>query len=207
MFDVIHIGSVVTAMVGACCAIGGRGNRSAVVWFPELVMVVAMLDIITGVRLVAPMVWAAAMVALALWVAIDVRMTRITVITGADRRLGAMKGEMRAAMTVLRGASLIVMGLLMLVMSTHSGMASTTSGLTNSGHGAHTSNTAVLQQFVVLCVAGVLGLAFWVATRLRREAKAPSFNHDVRVYLRFLGPLEVISMASSLTLMTMATIL
>lgn len=202
MLEAIHIGSVVTATVGACCAVGDARDRSAVVWFPELVMVAAMLDVITGVGLVAPMVWAALLVGMALWMAIDIRMLRNAVTTARHRHTDSLRG----GMTVLRGASLVVMALLMLVMSAHSGMASTTSGLTNSGHAAHAGGTAVLQQFVVLCVAGVLGLAAWVVTRLVREAKASSATHDARVYLRFLGPLEVISMASSLTLMTMATI-
>lgn len=198
MLEAIHIGSVVTAAVGACCAVGARRNRSAVVWLPELVMVAAMLDIITGVGLVAPMLWAAVLVGLALWVGIDVRMQRHAIFVPVDRHAGAVRG----AMTVLRGTSLVVMGLLMLVMSA----PVTRTGVGMSSHGVHEMTGGIVQQFVIACAAGVVGLGIWVATRLVREGMAQRDDRGARFFLRFLGPLEIVSMTSSLVLMSLAVV-
>jgi len=205
MLEAIHIGSVVTATVGACCAVGARGNRSAVVWLPELVMVAAMLDIITGVGLVAPMVWAAVLVGLALWVGLDIRMRRNGPLSTMVRHSDSVRG----AMAVLRGTSLVVMGLLMLVMAAplaHSVGASGTISGGHGGHGAHEISGSLVLQCAVGGAAGVLGLAVWVATRLAFEARRGTREPQSRFFFRFLGPLEIASMAGSLILMTIAAV-
>jgi hypothetical protein len=202
MLEVIHIGSVVTAAVGACCAVGARGNRSTVVWLPEIVMVAAMLDIIMGVGLVAPMVWAAVLVGLALWVGLDIRMRRNGPLRGKVRHSDSVRG----AMAVLRGTGLVVMGLLMLVMAVPLAPTAAAGGTISDGHGAHEISGSLVLQCAVGGAAGVLGLAVWVATRLAVEARRGPQEPQSRFFFRFLAPLEIASMAGSLILMSIAAV-
>ena len=143
MVEVLHVGSLFPAAVGACCALGDRRARSAVVWVPALVMLVAMLDVTVGVRLVHPLVWALALVALSVWPAVAHR--RGTVSVGGS-------------MSIQRSLGLLIVAGLIVAMG-HSGAM--------VGH----HSGGMWPVLGVAVVVGYTAFTLWLAARLARGAR------------------------------------
>ncbi|ERK69569.1 hypothetical protein N136_04106, partial [Leifsonia aquatica ATCC 14665] len=67
MIEALHLGSMLPATLGACCVAGGADRRSPLAWLGMLAMLAAMADTMLLPRpVLAPVVWAALLVALAL---------------------------------------------------------------------------------------------------------------------------------------------
>ncbi|SDZ42062.1 hypothetical protein [Herbiconiux ginsengi] len=141
MAEVLHLGALGAAGLGACCvALDGARPRVREVLL-ALTMVAAMLDVVSGLRLVPVLVWSALTVALAL--ALAVRRRRSSEAPGVGRmRLHSSLGA-------------IVMAGLMLVMG----------GGRAAAHGHHGSTAPLL--LGTLVIAAVV-LAAAALPELRR---------------------------------------
>jgi len=141
MLEVLHIGSLLPAAVGACCAVGDRQQRSVVAWVPALVMLAAMLDVTVGWSLVHPLVWSLLLAGLSVWPAL------------AHRRARAGRG---GEMAVQRSLGLLIVAGLILAMG-HSSMV-----------GGHHS-TVVWPALGLAAAIGFTGFSLWLAARLSRD--------------------------------------
>ncbi|WP_313545766.1 hypothetical protein [Leifsonia aquatica] len=110
MIEALHLGSMLPATLGACCVAGGADRRSPLAWLGMLAMLAAMADTMLLPRpVLAPVVWAALLVALALATALRQRLRpRPTAGGPSDHPVRAMAVH-RALQAVLM-AGLIVVG-------------------------------------------------------------------------------------------------
>ncbi|UAJ81162.1 hypothetical protein IT072_09350 [Leifsonia sp. ZF2019] len=144
MIEALHLGSMLPAALGACCVAGGADRRSPLAWLGMLAMLAAMADTMLMPRpLLAPIVWAAALVLVALATAVQGRLRAVP-------PAGSPTHPSRT-MTAHRSLQAVLMaGLIATAGSHHSGSAV---------GGAHASHG-----LPVLLVLGVAALAFAAAS-------------------------------------------
>ena len=131
MIEALHLGSMLPATLGACCVAGSADRRSPLVWFGMLAMLAAMADtMLLPHPLVAPVVWAALLVATGLATAV------------AHRQRPAHPAQ---TMAVHRALQAILVGGLIVAAGAHHGAA-------GGGHSAHGVD--------VIAALGVAALAF-----------------------------------------------
>jgi hypothetical protein len=145
MLEVVHVGSLLPAAVGACCAFGDRRRRSAVAWVPALVMLAAMLDVTVVRSLVHPLVWSLVLAGLSVWPAL------------VHRRARAKGGS---EMAVQRSLGLLVVAGLIVAM-----------GHSSTADGHH--STVVWPALGLAAVIGFTGFSLWLAARLSRHTSGP----------------------------------
>ncbi|MFF2051538.1 hypothetical protein ACFVU2_08035 [Leifsonia sp. NPDC058194] len=143
MIEALHLGSMLPATLGACCVAGGADRRSPLAWLGMLTMLAAMADTMLLARpVIAPVVWSAVLVTLALASAIRLRLR-------ADS--GATAHPVRT-MAAHRALQAVVMAGLILLASGHHAPGSPP----HDGHGEH--------GFPVVAVVAVAALAFAAAS-------------------------------------------
>ncbi|MBG6055222.1 flagellar biogenesis protein FliO [Salinibacterium sp. CAN_S4] len=183
MIELLHLGSIVPATVGVCCTVGDRRSRSAVAWAPAIVMLAAMVDSMTGSGVISPVMWALALMGLAVWPAVVVRLGR-RYHSGATRSLSA-------AMGIHRSISLLIMAALLLVSG-----SKVSSPSSATGH-----HTAAVPMAVALWIATIALVVFtlWLVAALSRRQPGRATT-----LAALLAPLESASMAVAAVMMTLA---
>lgn len=188
MTDVLHVGALLPAAVGACCTVGGR--RGALELGSALVMLAAMLDLASGAWIVHPLVWAVVLVLLAITSAARLRAGRLT--AGAPASRGPATDRHATAMVVHTSGGLLIMAALVCAMAGHatSGMHAVIGMGTASHHGGGMSPGALL---IAAAIAGYLALSASLAVTAASRG-------------RRLVALELGSMAASVVTMGLAAV-
>lgn len=159
MIEALHLGSMLPATLGACCVAGSADRRSPLAWFGMLAMLAAMADtMLLPHPLVAPVVWAALLVATGVATAVALRL-RPAGRSGAGDAQAAHPAHPVRTMSLHRALQAILMGGLIVAAGAHHGAA-------GGGHSAHGVN--------VIAALGVAALAFAVASgRLAFRRRLP----------------------------------
>jgi hypothetical protein len=163
-------------------------------------MLVAMVDVMAGPGVLAPVAWAAALAGLSLWPAVALRRGR-----GIHSSDSGHAEVLRAAMAVHRSASLLLMAALTLVAGTAS-PAVARGTFAVAGHDAHGAAAPIMLAIWVASSALTI-FTVWLIAALARQQR----GHQ-RVQQRghrsslgaLLAPLESASMAASILMMTIA---
>ncbi|TDP99824.1 MULTISPECIES: hypothetical protein [unclassified Leifsonia] len=151
MIEALHLGSMLPATLGACCVAGSADRRSPLAWFGMLAMLAAMADtMLLPHPVVAPVVWAALLVATGVATAVALRL-RPAGRGGARDAQAAHPAHPARAMALHRALQAILTGGLIVAAGAHHGAA-------GGGHSAHGVN--------VIAALGVAALAFAVASGL-----------------------------------------
>jgi hypothetical protein len=151
MIEALHLGSMLPATLGACCVAGSADRRSPLAWFGMLAMLAAMADtMVLPHPLVAPVVWAALLVATGVATAVALRL-RPAGRGGAGDAQAAHPAHPARTMALHRALQAILMGGLIVAAGAHHSAA-------GGGHSAHGVN--------VIAALGVAALAFAVASGL-----------------------------------------
>lgn len=151
MIEALHLGSMLPATLGACCVAGSADRRSPLAWFGMLAMLAAMADtMLLPHPLVAPVVWAALLVATGVATAVALRLSPAGR-RGAGDAQAAHPAHPTRAMALHRALQAILMGGLIVAAGAHHAAA-------GGGHSAHGVN--------VIAALGVAALAFAVASGL-----------------------------------------
>jgi hypothetical protein len=178
MTELLHLSALLPAAFGVCCTVGGRRRGRLSVGFDgiaALAMLIAMTDATLRLNLIAPILWVAGLVALAL---AGVPLAR-RVVTPASSGVDAHASlAHRAALHTSLG--LIVMAGLLALMSTGHVTAAS----------SHHSAGSMLSALVLGGSAVYAGYSTWRAVALFR---LPRRN--------LVGCLEAASMAASVALM------
>ena len=154
MVEALHLGSMLPATLGACCAAGGRDRRSATAWLGMLAMLAAMTDtMVLPTPLLPAVAWAAVLVALA--IATAARARRLSV-AGSRRETHLTMGLHRALQSLLMAGLLVVMS-----AHQYGGRA-----LTTSAHAGHTAGGPWLP--LVLAAAALVFAAYSARLVTRR---------------------------------------
>ena len=149
MIEALHLGSMLPATLGACCVAGSADRRSPLAWFGMLAMLAAMADtMLLPHPLVAPVVWAALLVATGLATAAAHRQ-RAAGRGGAETAQGGHPVHPARTMAVHRALQAILMGGLIVAAGAHHGAS-------GGGHSAHGVD--------VIAALGVAALAFAVGS-------------------------------------------
>lgn len=190
MSEVLHLGALVPAAVGACCTVGGR--RGPLDLVAAIVMLAAMLDLATGVGILHPLLWAVVLIVLA--VASAVRLRSIAGLPApVDDAVALAAIRHRAAMTVHTSSGLVIMAGLVCSMAGHAaGNIYAGSGMHSAGHRIGTDALPA-----VLLAGGIAGFGI-LSTRLAVEAA----RRRERVVV-----VEVASMTASVVTMGLAVAL
>ncbi|WP_411557280.1 hypothetical protein [Plantibacter sp. MPB07] len=190
MSEVLHLGALVPAAVGACCTVGGR--REPLDLVAAIVMLAAMLDLATGVGMLHPLLWAVVLIVLA--VASAVRLRSIAGLPApVDDAVSLAVTRHRAAMTVHTSGGLVIMAALVCAMAGHAaGSIYAGSGIHPAGHQFGTS------ALPAMLLAG--GMAGFVALSTRIAVEAARRRERVVV-------VEVVSMTVSVVAMGLAAAL
>lgn len=188
MTDVLHVGALLPAAVGACCTVGGR--RGALELGSALVMLAAMLDLASGAGIVHPLVWAVVLVLLAITSAVRLRAGRRAATAPPSR--GRPTDRHSSAMVVHTSGGLLIMAALVCAMAGHaaSGIYAASSMEAASHHGGGMSPSTL---FIAAAIAGYLALSARLAVRAATRG-------------RRLVALELGSMAVSVVTMGLAAI-
>lgn len=167
-------------------------------------MLVAMVDVMTGVGALAPVVWAAALAGLSLWPAAALR-------RGRSIRGAALwhADALDAAMAVHRSGSLLLMAALVLLAGAAGSPGLTSAATTNTAHDGHSAAAAPLAAALWVAVAALSIFTVWLIAALSRRSsgarRAGSVASDTPVRLiDLIAPLESASMAVSILMMTIA---
>jgi len=149
MIEALHLGSMLPATLGACCVAGGADRRSPLTWLGMLAMLAAMADTMLLPRpVLAPVVWAALLVALALATGVRERLRP------ARQALGAHPVR---TMALHRSLQAVLMAGLLVVGAGHHA----TGGGAHAGHG--------LPVVLLLAVAALVFAFASAAVALRRS--------------------------------------
>lgn len=154
MIETLHLGSMLPATLGACCVAGSADRRSPLAWFGMLAMLAAMADtMLLPHPVVAPVVWAALLVATGVATAMAERLRRVgrRGAEGADSAHGVHPAHRARTMALHRALQAILMGGLIVAAGAHHGAA-------GGGHSAHGVN--------MVAALGLAALAFAVASGL-----------------------------------------
>jgi len=169
MTEVLHLGALLPAAVGACCTVGGR--RGVVELGSSLVMLAAMLDLASGVGLVVPLLWAAALVILAVVSAGRLRFGHPASAGAGGPGSIVARSRHRSAMVVHTSGGLLIMAALVCAMASHpaSGVHAETSMSTSMHHAGGISAASML---LALAIAGYVALSVRLALgALRRRRR------------------------------------
>lgn len=183
--EVLHLWALAPATVGACCVAADRGRARVPEFAAAALMLVAMADVGTGARLIAPVLWALLLVVGAMGLA---------ALRGARRPRPAAGERMphpSRAMTVMTALGLVVMAALMITMGTAAPSSAADAG---GGHG-HGGLGAV---------GGGLGMVVALTTVVAAGYVAVSAVAAVRSTLR-LDRVQYVSMAAATALMAAAS--
>ncbi|KQR50844.1 hypothetical protein ASF88_16585 [Leifsonia sp. Leaf336] len=155
MIEALHLGSMLPATLGACCVAGSADRRSPLAWFGMLAMLAAMADtMLLPHPLVAPVVWAALLVATGLTTAVAHRQRPAGRGGAATAQPGHPAHPVHPfhpaqTMAVHRALQAILMGGLIVAAGAHHHVA-------GGGHSAHGVD--------VIAALGVAALAFAVGS-------------------------------------------
>lgn len=187
MTDVLHLGALLPAALGACCTVGGR--RGVIDLGSALVMLAAMLDLASGAGIVHPLLWAIALVVLALVSAVRLRVVRPSAL-GGDAASHPFAIRHRAAMVVHTSGGLLIMAALMCVMAGHrQNETYAQNGMQMSVH--HAGGMSLAGVLITAAIAGYLALSARLAVDASRDR-------------RRLVTVELGSMATSIIAMGLA---
>lgn len=154
MTDVLHLGALFPAAVGACCTVGGR--RGAVELGSALIMLAAMLDLASGAGIVHPLVWALVLVALAIVSAVRLRAGRRASGSAGAPAEGRLRH--RTAMVVHTSGGLLIMAALVCAMAGHAASRMyADSGMHPSAH--HGSGISLGSLLIAVAIAGYVALS------------------------------------------------
>lgn len=190
MTELLHLGALVPAAVGACCTVGGR--RGPVDLVAAILMLAAMLDLGTGAAIVHPFLWAIVLTVLAVGSALRLRLGSAAPRHRDDESRRPLAHH-RVGMTVHTAAGLLIMAALVCAMAGH-GAATPYAGTgihTDRHHGGGSSASTVLVALAVACFVALSVRVALTATR-RRER---------------LAAVEVVSMTASVVAMGLAAAL
>lgn len=128
MGEILHLGALAPAAIGACCVAADRRRARAPELAASVLMLVAMLDVVLG-GVVAPVVWAAVLIVAAI---------ALAALRGRARRVRTGRGSRRApvpspVMTVHATLGLVVMAAVVMAMIPD---ASTAAPVAHHGSGA-----------------------------------------------------------------------
>lgn len=158
MIEALHLGSMLPATLGACCVAGGADRRSPLAWLGMLTMLAAMADTMLLPRpVLAPVVWAALLVAVALATALRQRL-RLTA--------GGPNDHPVRAMAVHRSLQAVLMAGLIAVGSGHHA----TGGGAHAGHGLPVVLLLGVAALVFACASGAVALRRGLPSLPRAEA-------------------------------------
>lgn len=187
MTDVLHVGALLPAAVGACCTVGGR--RGLLDLGSSLVMLAAMLDLASGAGLVHPLLWAALLVVLAVVSAARSRIGRAPAAVAAAAGRTAVAGH-RSAMVIHTSGGLMIMAALVCIMAGHeTGGLYADSSISVPQH--HAGGMSLVGALVAAAIAAYVALS----TRLGIDAARGG---------RRLVAIELGSMAVSVAVMGLA---
>ena len=190
MSEVLHLGALVPAAVGACCTVGGR--RGPLDLVAAIVMLAAMLDLATGVGMLHPLLWAVVLIVLAIASAVRLRSIAGLPAPVDDTAVLAVTRH-RAAMTAHTSGGLVIMAALVCTMAGHAaGSIYAGSGIHPIGHQIGTGALPA-----VLLAGGMAGFVA-LSTRVAFEAAR---RHERVVVV------EVVSMTVSVVAMGLAAAL
>ena len=127
MGEVLHLWALAPATVGACCVAADRGRARVPEFAAAALMLLAMADIGTGARVIAPVFWALLLLVGAM---------ALAALRGARRRpvTAERLPHPSGAMTVMTALGLVVMAALMIAMGAHA-PSSVGDALGGHGHG------------------------------------------------------------------------
>lgn len=190
MTDVLHLGALLPAALGACCTVGGR--RGVVELGSALVMLAAMLDLASGAGVVHPLLWACSLVILAVVSAVRLRVARPSTL-----RAGAAPAPLairhRTAMVVHTSGGLLIMAALVCAMAGHpSNRTYAENGMQSVMH--HAGGISLAGVLIAGAIAGYLALSAGLAVHAARNG-------------RRLVTVELGSMAASIITMGIAAAL
>lgn len=177
MSEILHAGALAATALSTCCAAASPRPRVRDLAL-ALVMLAAMVDIVAGFGLLAPIWWAAALLAVSLVVVIDPRI-----------RAGDDAGRPARAMDALGG---VLMAALLVMMSPARDLSPAVASAALDAHAAHGGATPVA--LLVVAAALTFGL---VAVFMGASMRMPAPNRW-RHRLRRAAP---ISMGLSVALM------
>lgn len=174
--EVMHFGALLSAGVGLQCTVGARRD-DALRWIPAAIMLLAMADIALGTALLAPIVWVAVMLGVAVWLAVRVRLAPAN--DGASRHARVMWLHHACALVVMAG------------LTGAMGAAATPSG--DAHHGA---SGGILTGLALAGSLAFVGFTAWVIVRVvRRPQRA------------MLATIEAGSMVAMVGAMALAAVL
>ncbi|GAA2233964.1 hypothetical protein N1031_09300 [Herbiconiux moechotypicola] len=191
MTEALHLGALVPAAVGACCAVGARrpGRLRAVLGIVgAALMLLAMLDAATAVLGVPVLVWAGLLLAVA--VASAAVVARPSGLGATAARPGEGGGHVHGAMALHGSLGAVVMAMLLVAMTVHGASADSASHA--AGGAVHSGATGILS-LVLASAAGYLVFGAVLAWRVVR-AGGPRAQ-------RVLAVTELTSMGLSTALM------
>lgn len=168
MTEILHLGALLPAALGACCTVGGR--RGVIDLGSALVMLAAMLDLASGAGIIHPLLWAGTLVILAVVSAVRLRVARASM-----RRPGVASDPFavrhRTAMVIHTSGGLLIMAALVCAMAGHpSDGTYAPNGIQAMTH--HADGISLAGVLITGAIAGYLALsarlAFDAARRGRR---------------------------------------
>ncbi|HXH35214.1 MAG TPA: hypothetical protein VNJ54_12525 [Plantibacter sp.] len=187
MTEVLHLGALLPAALGACCTVGGR--RGVIDLGSAIVMLAAMLDLASGAGVIHPLLWACALMILAVVSAVRLRVAR-----PSARRPGVASDPFalrhRAAMVVHTSGGLLIMAALVCAMTGHaSNTVYAENDIPASTH--HLGGISLAGVLIAGAIAGYLALSARLAVDAARAR-------------RRLVTVELGSMAASIVAMGLA---
>ncbi|WP_314138420.1 hypothetical protein [uncultured Plantibacter sp.] len=190
MSEVLHLGALVPAAVGACCTVGGR--RGPLDLVAAIVMLAAMLDLATGAGMLHPLLWAVVLIVLA--VASAVRLRSVAGLPApVENAVALAVTHHRAAMTVHTSGGLVIMAALVCTMAGHA------TGSTYAGSGMHPTGHQI-GMGALPAVLLAAGMAVFTALSMRLAVETARRRERVVV-------IEVVSMTVSVVAMGLAVAL
>lgn len=179
MIEALHLGSMLPATLGACCVAGGADRRSPLAWVGMLTMLAAMADTMLLPRpVLAPVLWAAVLVALALAMALRHRLRPAAEAPGTPWSPGAPGAPGSPAshpvrtMAVHRALQSVLMAGLIVAATAHhsaSAGAAVPQG-DHSGHGLPVVAALGLAALAFACASAAIALRRGLPPLPRAEA-------------------------------------
>jgi hypothetical protein len=189
MTELLHLSALLPTAFGVCCTVGGRRRGRLGVGFDgvaAVVMLLAMADVVVGLGLVAPILWVAGLVGLALALPLVASAASPgALVSLVDDAIPQAEGQRshRAAHTAVLHSSLgliVMAGLVALMSAGHTATVPTHHGV-----------SGMLPVLVLSGSAAYVGYSTWRAAALFRMPP----RRDL------VGCLEAASMAASVALM------
>lgn len=177
MAEALHLCALAFSATGTCCLVVDRRKARALEVIASVLMLLAMLDVVRGRPLLAPVAWAALLISAAMILA-AVRGTQVRAAArasagaqgwGAAGHAVPLAALPRAAMTSHSALGMVVMAVLVLTMSAHDGSSDAIPVPRMSGMHGHSGVSVVVVLFLFVVGYAVLSLIVAIRGHTRRD--------------------------------------